>query len=181
MFSAILTSGWRCAIPSRGISASRERGSGIPWFSRALFWERLVQPPGSGTNKFGAVAHFFLPLPSLLWLNRIHWSILGIDFSSESLTFDLFFFRFSFKDLCFLLVSYYVGEKWHEKDAYWMRYYEFLQDGKSAQNKDFFYFLAIILHMHSHLNHCMKHNNTRLNFVNIKNEIFILLWLIIND
>lgn len=88
-------------VPYRGISASRKRGSGIPWFSRALFWERLVQPPGSGTNKFGALAHFFPPLPSLLWLNRIHQPILGTGLSSESSTFDLFFFRFSFNDLCF--------------------------------------------------------------------------------
>ena len=162
-----MTSGWRRAIPSHGISASRERGSGIPWFSRALFWERLVQPPGSGTNKFGAVAHFFPPLPSLLWLNRIHRPILGTNLSSESST---FYFSFDFPSTIYVFIRFILYRR--EMAPVFLRNYqpliyfsfdfpstiyvfirfilyrremhiewdiEFLQYGKSVQNNHFFF------------------------------------------
>lgn len=87
-FSAILRLGWQRGVPSHGISVPRERGSGIPWFSRALFWEWLVQSPGSETYKFGTVAHFLrYLLLRTFWLNRIRRTILGTGSpaSSESL------------------------------------------------------------------------------------------------
>lgn len=87
-FSAILRLGWQRGVPSHGISVPRERGSGIPWFSRALFWEWLVQSPGSETYKFGTVVHFLrYLLLRTFWLNRIRLTILGTapPASSESL------------------------------------------------------------------------------------------------
>lgn len=108
-----MTSDWQRAIPSRGITASRERGSGIPWFSWALFWERLVQSPGSGTYKFGAVAHFFQSLCSLLWLNRNHRPIPRSGLRAPSLSPSSPCLRIFFNNFCLHLLYIFLFANSH--------------------------------------------------------------------